>query len=119
MFLKFKDRTWILLGKLVDKGEKEGSIKHIEIPLKEWRMLCEEWQDLSRDEQKAYINNFKIETIDQLRMISPEIVMDEDFVDKWVEGEYTIYYRNAKLIPDCPDLKPEDEEKAKATLETD
>lgn len=118
MFLKFKDRTWILLGKLVDKGLKEGNIKHIEIPLKEWKMLREEYADLPKEEQKKYINRFKIETVDKLRLITPELVMDEDFVDKWVEGEYTIHYRGAKLIPECPEWTVEEEEKAKADIET-
>lgn len=119
MFLRFKDRTWILLGKLVDKGEKEGNIKHIEIPTKEWDMLRREWVDLPRNEQKTYIGGFKVVTREGVTAINPEMIMDEAFVDMWVKGEYDIYYRDAKLVPDCPEWTDSTkvEEKAKAETE--
>jgi hypothetical protein len=119
VFLRFKDRTWILLGKLVDKGEKEGNIKHIEVPLKEWHMLRREWKDLPSNEQRMYINRFKIVTEDNLPVINPVMIMDEDFVDSWVEGKYTIYYRDAKLVPDCPEWTGDKKEEEKAKAETE
>lgn len=120
MFLKFIDRTWILLGKLIDRGEKEGMIKHIEIPLKEWKMLVSEWSDLNSNIQKTYIKRFKVVTgagSEGITAIRPDFIMDEDFVDKWVEGEYTVFFREVKLILQMPDQISEVESKATAETE--
>lgn len=118
MLLRFKDRTWILLGKLIDKGQKEGIIRHIEIPRKDWDRLRREWDGLGEADQKSYMQRFKVVTEDGLPMITPDMVMDEGFVDNWVSGKYDIYYRDVKLVPDSPEWTAVEEEE-KATAETE
>lgn len=98
MFLRFRDRTWILLNKLIDKGNKEGTIKHIEVPKHEWRMLVNEWKDLPTAEQQQYMQQFKV-TKNDIPLINNDVLMTEDFVDRWIEGEYSVKYRNAELVP--------------------
>lgn len=117
MLLKYVDRTWILLGRLIEKGEKEGAIKHIEIPPKEWKMLRNEYKDLNPNIQEQYIKRFKVKTIDGVLMVRPEIVMDEDFLDKWVEKEYRVFYNDVELVLPEPNWSKKDEEKAVGTTE--
>ena len=118
MLLRFKDRTWILLGKLIDKGEKEGIIRHIEIPRDDWERLRREWNGLDESDRKIYMQRFRIKTEDGLDMIRPERIMDEDFVDEWVLGKYDIYYRDVKLVPETPELV-EAAQEDKAVAETE
>ncbi len=117
MFLKFVDRTWILLRKLIEKGEKEGTIKHIEIPLKEWKMLTSEYQDLNPNLQQTYMKRLKVVDSSDIPTIPADFVMDEDFVAKWVKDEYTLFYSDVKLILKMPDYKAEPEERAEANTE--
>lgn len=117
MFLKFVDRTWILLRRLIDKGEKEGTVKHIEIPVKEWNMLVSEWNDLNPNIQKQYIARVKVISSDGIPTLHPEFTMKDDFVDKWIAEEYTVYYRDVKLILQMPALNTKVEEKATSGTE--
>lgn len=114
MLLKFKDRTWILLERLIEKGKKEGCVKHIQIPLNEWHMLRNEWQDLPRSEKQQYMKNVRL-TANDVPILHADVVMSEEFVDKWIKREYDIYYRDILLIPELP--VPDKEEKAKAETE--
>lgn len=118
MLLRFKDRTWILLGKLIDRGQKEGIIRHIEMPREDWERLRREWNGLEEADRRIYTLKFRIKTSDGLPMISPERVMDEDFVDDWMEGKYDVYYRDVKLVPESPEWTQAAEED-KAVAETE
>lgn len=117
MFLKFVDRTWILLRKLIERGEKEGQIKHIEIPLNEWNMLVSEWRDLNPNIQQTYLKRFKVIDKNDIPTIPADFIMDEDFVDKWVAEEYAVYYSDVKLILKTPDWEAEQQNKAEADTE--
>lgn len=116
MLLKYVDRTWILLGRLIEEGQKEGTIKHIEIPLKEWKMLVGEWRDLNPNIQEQYIKKFKVTSQEDIPTIRPEFIMDEDFVDKWVADEYDVYYKGVRLVIRTPNWKS-NEDKAESKTE--
>lgn len=118
MLLRFKDRTWILLGKLIDKGQKEGVIRHIEMPRDDWERLRREWLGLDDTDRKSYLQQFRVMTEDGIPMLKPDRVMDEDFVDEWVLGKYDIYYRDVKLVPESQELVEAAQEE-KATAETE
>lgn len=116
MLLKYVDRTWILLNRLIEKGEKEGSIKHIEIPPKEWKMLRGEYLDLNPNIQDQYMKRFKVEK-DGVQQIYPTMVMEEDFIDRWTEHQYDVYYKGVKLVLPPPGWDKKDEEKATGRTE--
>jgi hypothetical protein len=46
VILRFVDRTWRVLRNTIEKGKREGAVKEVAIPLKEWAMLCGELKDL-------------------------------------------------------------------------
>jgi hypothetical protein len=117
MNLKFKDRTWILLNRLIESGKKEGAIKHIEIPANEWKLLCDEWKGLNAVEQNAYIGKFAVKSNGISMLHCDSIMTDESFVDKWNEGEYDVTYRDVKLVPDTLKWTKDNKEKAVAAKE--
>lgn len=114
MLLRYVDRTWILLERLIDKGNKEGEIKHIEIPEKEFHMLQREYQDLSVDVRKGYTKHIRLEKEGAIQLY-PSLAMDFDFVDKWRNEGYALYYRDVLLV--LPDPPLAEEEKAVGTTE--
>ncbi len=118
MLLRFKDRTWILLGKLIEKGQKEGIIRHIEMPRDDWDKLRREWNGLSETDRRIYSLKFRVISEDGLPVISPDIVMTEGFVDEWISGKYDIYYKDVKLVPESPEWT-EAAEEDKAVAETE
>jgi hypothetical protein len=114
MLLKFVDRTWILLNRLIEKGEKEGTVRCIEIPVKEWKLLQSEFAHLNKDEQNQKIKDLTLEK-DGMTQIRPHLVMDDDFVNRWIAEGHDVYYKGIHLV--LPPPEPVKEEKAVGTTE--